>query len=202
MKKNNSKKANIKAISSVAVNQQNTSEQLTKISNIIENNETVLLRRRPNRKSYLSAAIVAAVFGLLSISIINALIFYYTFQYGLLESELIGLIIVCGLDIVAIALCLKYSIFAIFGVQNVQYIFTDKRIILVSGINQLKFEFVNYADIEHVKLKVGLIDKIYKVGDIYVHTKNHLHFLFDIDDEDEIYNFVLQKSVEDDNLSK
>ena len=54
--------------------------------------------------------------------------------------------------------------------KNIEYAFTDKRIIVKSGIIGIDFKNVFYADITSVNLKVGIIDRICKTGDIYIRS--------------------------------
>lgn len=51
--------------------------------------------------------------------------------------------------------------------QNTKYYVTDKRIILQSGFVDMNYQTIYYKDIKNVNLRIGLIDKILGVGDIY-----------------------------------
>ena len=73
--------------------------------------------------------------------------------------------------------------------KNLEYVFTNKRIIIKSGVVGIDFQNVYYSEIESVNLKVGLIDKMLKVGDIYIKSKNGAKVLFDIADP----YFITQK---------
>lgn len=65
--------------------------------------------------------------------------------------------------------------------KNLEYAFTDKRIIVKSGIVGIDFKNIYYADITSVNLKVGLIDRICKVGDIYIKGKENAAVLYDLE---------------------
>ena len=65
--------------------------------------------------------------------------------------------------------------------KNTEYAFTDKRIIIKTGFFP-KFDSIYYSDVSSVNLHVGLFDRIFKVGDIVIHTTSGgKHEVEDID---------------------
>ena len=62
------------------------------VTKILTKGEEILLKRTPNKKSYLSAAITGAVCGMLVLGIANAFLVYFLLQNGLNTNEVIGLI--------------------------------------------------------------------------------------------------------------
>lgn len=54
--------------------------------------------------------------------------------------------------------------------ENTQYAMTNKRIIIQTGFIGMDYKSLNYKDICNVRLNVGVIDKLLKVGDIYFDT--------------------------------
>lgn len=75
--------------------------------------------------------------------------------------------------------------------KNIEYAFTDKRIIIRTGII-VDIQNIFYMDMQGVNLKVGLIDRMLKVGDIYITTKLNTIVLWDIENPYMIVN-KLQK---------
>ena len=65
--------------------------------------------------------------------------------------------------------------------KNLEYAFTDKRIIIKSGIIGIDFKNIYYADVGSVNVKVGLIDRLCKVGDIYIKSREGASVLYDIE---------------------
>lgn len=53
--------------------------------------------------------------------------------------------------------------------KNTEYAFTDKRVIIKTGFFP-KFESIYYSDIASVHLHVGIIDRMFKVGDVVLRT--------------------------------
>lgn len=73
--------------------------------------------------------------------------------------------------------------------KNLEYAFTEKRIIIRSGVIGIDFKNIYYSDIESVNLKVGLIDRMCKVGDIYIQANTQTTVIQDIENP----YFILSK---------
>lgn len=81
--------------------------------------------------------------------------------------------------------------------KNTRYMVTNKRIIISSGFIGAEYQTIYYKDIKNVNLRIGLIDKLLKVGDIYFVTndmvysnKNMVNFtaaFLDVENVYEIY---------------
>lgn len=54
--------------------------------------------------------------------------------------------------------------------KNTKYYVTDKRIIIQTGIIGASYETIYYKEIKNVDLRIGVIDKILGVGDVYIDT--------------------------------
>ena len=52
--------------------------------------------------------------------------------------------------------------------QNTKYYVTDKRIIIQTGLVGVNYQTIYYKDIKNVNLRIGIIDKLLGVGDIYL----------------------------------
>ena len=76
--------------------------------------------------------------------------------------------------------------------KNIEYVFTDKRIILRSGLIGIDYKTINYADVVAVNCKVGIIERIFKVGDIHIQAKSQTGILNNIP-EPYFYLSKLQK---------
>lgn len=90
--------------------------------------------------------------------------------------------------------------------KNTAYYVTDRRIILQSGFAAQQTQSLYYKDIRNVDLRIGMVDKLLGVGDIYFDTgAYHVHkgrqvtdykMFLDIENPHEVYNRV-QKIVMD-----
>lgn len=54
--------------------------------------------------------------------------------------------------------------------KNTSYYVTDKRIIIENGFIAGNFQTIYYKDLTNVSLRIGVIDKMLGVGDIYLET--------------------------------
>lgn len=82
--------------------------------------------------------------------------------------------------------------------KNMHYALTDRRILIRSGLIGIDYQSVSYKDIRNVDLRVGLIDKLMKVGDLYFVTAagSRKTVFFDIEQPYEAYK-IAQKTVAD-----
>ncbi|MDE7100254.1 MAG: PH domain-containing protein, partial [Anaeroplasmataceae bacterium] len=74
--------------------------------------------------------------------------------------------------------------------------FTDQRIIVKKGSIAMNIESIYYSELIGVNLHIGIIERIFKVGDIYISTTNQSVVLEDIEDAIFVSN-QLQKIAHD-----
>ncbi len=56
--------------------------------------------------------------------------------------------------------------------DNTEYLITDHRIFIQSGFIGMDYQTLSYKDIQKVNLKVGILDRLLKVGDIHFATRD------------------------------
>ncbi len=163
----------------------NTNQQMDSIDSILAADEHILWRGKPNKKSY----ILASVFKMLPLVIIW-LAFDSTFIVvivtnmvnGNMPLGLLGFIIPFFLlHLMPVWIWLKGIAKSAFELKNIEYAITDRRIIIRSGVVGIDFKSLNYVEMEGVNVKVGLIDKLNKVGDIYINATKNSAVLYDIE---------------------
>lgn len=59
--------------------------------------------------------------------------------------------------------------------KHTKYYVTDKRIIIQTGFADMNYQTIYYKDIKNVNLRVGLIDKLLGVGDIYFELGSYIY---------------------------
>lgn len=80
--------------------------------------------------------------------------------------------------------------------QNTEYAVTDKRILIKNGFVGVNYQTIYYTDIANVELRIGLIDRLLGVGDIYLQLPMHSSgkssgpVILDIDEPEEIYRRI------------
>ncbi len=89
--------------------------------------------------------------------------------------------------------------------RNTKYYVTDRRIIIQNGFFCENYQTIYYKDIRNVNLKIGLIDSLLNVGDIYFDLGEYLtnkgtrvmsSAFLDVDNSKEVY-LKIQKIVMD-----
>ena len=150
------------------------------IEDILDKDEQVLLREKPYKKAY----ILAAVFKALPFTLIW-LAFDTAFIVGIAmvgaPKFIWGFIVpFFALHLTPVWFYFANIIRSVAELKNMEYVFTEKRIIIRSGVIGIDFKNILYTDIKGVNLKVGLIDRLCKVGDIYITALEQSAVLYDI----------------------
>lgn len=158
--------------------------QDNRVEDILDEDENVLLRTKPKKSAYVFNSVVK----MLPIVIIWILFdggFLGFMFYGMIKGEIPLFILAIIIPFFAVHLIPVWIwiggiVKASAGWKNIEYVFTEKRIIIRSGLIGIDFVNIYYSDILGVNLKVGIIDRMFKVGDIYISAHNQSEVLWDI----------------------
>lgn len=162
------------------------------IREMVESNgdEKILWDGVPNGKSYVLGRIVQMM------PIAFIWILFDGFAIGMILTQgdlpayvygiLIGFFII---HLTPVWIWIASIVTAFKKLKNSEYAFTDKRIIIKTGFFA-KFDTVFYSDIASLDLHVGLIDRLFKVGDIIVRTNSGSTYM--VEDIDNPY-FILER---------
>lgn len=154
------------------------------IEDVLGIDEHILWREKPNKKSYIwSRVLVMLPFALIWLLIdggaLVALFATGTFSdIGFLPT--LGILVFMLFHMTPVWIWLGNIILGAKEHKNIEYAFTEKRIIVRSGIIGIDFKNIYYTDVQSVNLKVGLIDKLFNVGDVYIKANQESVVLFDI----------------------
>lgn len=168
------------------------------IEDFINKDEQILWRGKPKK----SAFILSSILQMLPIALI-----WLLFDGGFIaclcifsdEMPIYAIIILCVfflLHLTPVWIWISNIVTANAKHKNIEYAFTNERIIIRSGILGIDIINIYYNEINSVNLKVGLIDKWLRVGDIYITSNSHAQVLYDITNPYVITN-KLQKIVND-----
>lgn len=156
----------------------------TRIEDSLEEDEKILWQGKPLRKSFL----------------LNSFIKLLPFAIIWLGVDAFFIVMLCSFTSeiptpLIIFLCFFFMIHLLpvwIWIYNVisaskrqkieEYAFTNKRILVKQGFIGSIIISVFYSSIDSVNLKVGIIEKICHVGDIYIVSKNQKIVLEDIND--------------------
>lgn len=159
------------------------SGEIKTIDEIVGNDEQILWRGKPKK----SAFILGNALSMFPIVLIWLL--FDGFFIGLLISQggqipkqmIIFMCIFFAFHLMPVWIWISKIVTANKRHKNLEYAFTNKRVIIKSGIVAIDFQNLYYSDIDSVNVKVGLVDKILKVGDIYVKTGSQSQVISDVE---------------------
>lgn len=139
-----------------------------RIDSMLAEGETVLWRGKPVKKAFILN------------SIANSLPF--TILWLLFDGFFIGTMVATGVAAEMLWFIIPFFLLHLLPVwlwisrfvtsfkrwKNTDYVVTSRRILLRSGFIGVDYRNIFYKDIKDVNLKVGVIDKMLNVGDIYI----------------------------------
>ena len=163
--------------------QLNNETKIKTPEDLLTSGEKVLWKGKPKKTSYvLGKSIklmpIAIIWGLIDLTILVA-VFSQDDLPGFMYLVLLGFFAV---HLMPVWIWLGSMIKAAKEMNSIQYMITNKRIIEVRGTHSLYFSAeIKLNNIENTTLKISFIDKILKVGDIYITAeKAKTIVLFDI----------------------
>lgn len=177
--------------------QANKNFEKINVNDILVSNESIIWNGKPKKSAY----IINKVITMLPIALIW-LIFDSTFIISFISlgnfMEMLWFIIpFFALHLMPVWIWLGNILTAKKNWENTEYYVTNKRIIIVSGFIGMNYQTIFYKDINNVHLRIGIIDKLLKVGDIYFDTsENKMQFFLDLENPYDLYT-KLQKIVFD-----
>ncbi len=154
------------------------------LDSLLTKDEQVLLKTKPNKKAF----IVSKILFMLPFALIW--IFFDSFMiYMMLANDIFSqiptfvivfIVIFFLLHLLPFWLWLANTLTAWAQYKNIEYVLTNKRIIVKSGLI-VDIKNIYYSEVESVNVKVGLVDNMFKVGDIYIKSKLGATAIMDID---------------------
>lgn len=167
---------------------------------ILANGETILWKGKPQKKGF----IVSRSLSLLPIAVIWLILDLNILLPALGQGDMLGFIIpFFALHLMPVWLWLGNALTARKRWKNTAYYATNRRLIIQTGYLAVNETSVSYKDIHNLQTRIGLLDKLFGTGDIFIddgyyHSKRRtpLHMLEDLDDPQQVYN-RLQKIVLD-----
>ena len=182
----------------------NNDTRINKPEDLLTSGEKVLWRGKPKKSSYvLGKSIklmpVAIIWGLIDISILVT-VFSQGNMPGFAYLFLLGFF---ALHLMPVWIWLGSMIKASKEMNSIQYMITNKRIVEVRGNQSLYFNVeIKLTEIENTSLKISFIDRLLRVGDIYISpSKSKSIVLFDIPNSEFIRERI-EKLVNDTRDSK
>ena len=153
------------------------------IDALIGKDEEILLRTKPNKNAFIVSQILHMLpFALLWIFFDGFMIYMMVVNdifSHIPTFEIIFIVIFFLLHLMPFWFWLANTLTAWAQYKNIEYVLTSKRIIIKSGII-VDIKNIYYTEVESVNVKVGIVDNMFKVGDIYIKCKQSTAFIMDI----------------------
>lgn len=188
----------------------NSQYEESRIEDMLIDDEAVIWKGKPNRKAYLLNCIFTpfTIFALMWFAIDATIIIAATTAADS-TVPLFFLIPFMALHLMPFWMWLGNILTAQIRWENSEYLVTDRRILLKTGIWGVDVKTVYYKEIRNVTLIKGIIDNILGVGDIYFDLSANVYMnqnnssstngrlaMFDLENPYELYT-RLQKIVLD-----
>lgn len=151
-----------------------------KVEDVLLEGESVLWRSRPDRRAY----IFAACFKMLPIAIlwlaVDITLIVFLVLFANVPRKFAAILVpFFAVHLTPVWMWIYNTVKAAIEVKNIEYVFTDRRMIVRKGVIGIDFDYVFYDKIEAINVKVALTDKMFKVGDIYITAVAKAAVLFD-----------------------
>ena len=153
------------------------------VENMLSAGEQIILREKPKRNAYILAQVFKMMpFALLWIvfdgAFIGLMIGFELFK-SMPAPLIVFLVVFFAFHLLPVWIWISNVVTAGRRQKNIEYIFTDRRIIIKSGLIGIDVNNVFYADIQNVNLKVGLSamppEPAVLRTLIFVHQERHLY---------------------------
>lgn len=151
------------------------------IKDVLTEGEMVLVELAPNRRDYIYEAMLKGLPVTLLWAAFDVFFIIMILNTGMGNDVLWVIIPFFILHLLPVWLYFFNIFKAIREYRNIKYVFTQERIIIRSGIIGIDFKYFFYHDIDSVDVKVGILDRLFKVGDLYIKSKTDTAVLHDID---------------------
>ncbi len=170
----------------------------TDLACILGENEKILWEGRPNKKAYIANKVLAMLPLALLWLIIDFAFIFVTFKFDMPLPAKIGVCVFVCFHLIPFWMWLSNVLTASSRYKNTRYALTTHRILIRTGLVGVEIQSISYKDVQSVNLKIGIIDKMLKAGDLYFHlnSSRSQNAFFDIETPCEVYKMA-QKIVTD-----
>lgn len=160
--------------------------------NFLFSKEKILWSNKPNKKAFILNSIFKNLF-LVIFLIIFSIIFITLLFKNIQEITWYMILLTCvyfSFWLIPVWMWIINVISSLKRYDKEEYILTDSRIIIKSGFIGETILGIKYEMINSVNLKIGLIDKLLKVGDIYIIANNQKVVFKDLNDVQKAFEII------------
>ncbi len=137
-----------------------------KLDRLLNQNEKILWNGKPELKAFVLPALGSVPFGLFFLG------FSIFFLFGVASAGAPSFFTLFSLLFVLFGAGLTFgpSLWQLLRYRNTEYVITDKRIVTQTGAVGLDTRFVDFEKIQEVYVKIGIFDRLFGTGSVYVMT--------------------------------
>ena len=154
-----------------------------KVEDILSLDEMILIRLTPHRKVLLLESLFKGLPFVALWVAFDAFFIFMMIQTGFFEENtmhIIYVILFFALHLLPLWMYIANIVKTMAGAKNIEYVFTNQRIIIRSGVIGIDFKNIYYSDVEGINCKVGIFDRMFKVGDLYIKAAGQSAVLMNI----------------------
>ena len=153
-----------------------------RIEDILDEDEEVLVTLSPDKRDYILEAFFKTLPFVLLWAAFDTFFIVMMFKTDAFMNQMIiwFTIFFFAIHLIPVWLYFANIIKRVMSYKNVQYYLTDRRVIIRSGMIGIDYKMFFYSDISSVNVKVGLWDRLFKVGDLYIYSDKQTAILEDI----------------------
>lgn len=140
--------------------------KMSNMNNLLKSNERVLWSGKPEKAPFIGTGLASIPIGLIFLG------FAIFWMWGAASQGAPGSFTLFGLPFVLVGIVITFgpSIWQLLRYRNTEYMITDQRVITQTGAIGLDTRFVDFDKIQEVYVKIGIIDKLFGTGSVYVMT--------------------------------
>ncbi len=142
------------------------------IETFLASGESILWKAKPQKNAY----IANKVFQMLPFALVWLAcdsVFLIAFASGDVPTEaLLFLVPFFAVHLMPVWIWLSHVITASKHWEGTEYMVTDRRILIKNGFLTQNIVTISYQEIKTVQLRMGIIDRMFHVGDIYIATSS------------------------------
>ena len=158
-----------------------TVSKVNSIEEILHSDETLLLKKKPKKKAYKFNSIakflpLTVIWLIFDVGFICLMVFF-----GVPKMVWAFAVPFFAIHMAPVWIGVVNILRAGKAWDNLEYAFTDKRIIIRSGVIGINIDNIYYADIKGVNMRIGVFDRLFKVGDIYISAEGQSQVLYDLE---------------------
>lgn len=170
------------------------------VKNILQSGEEILWQGTPYKKAFVLEPFLKfmpiALFWLALDVIMIVIMFKFIFSQSVGNPMQYVVIPFFFIHLVPVWIWLGSLIKKSLEHKNVEYVVTDRRIVIRRGIIGIDFLSLFYSDVEGVTVRVSFLDRLFKVGDLFIVAKQTKAMISDIKDPYSVYQLIQKVSLD------